>query len=132
MVAALFAREGADVAIVYLSEHRDDKDTVAIVEKEIRKALALSGDVGDKAFCDSAVAQTIEAFGKLDILMNNAGEQHPDKDNRHHGGAASQDFPDEHLRHVLHGVGRSSASPQRIRDHQLHLRDQLPGMVRAA
>lgn len=80
MVAALFAREGADVAIVYLSEHRDDKDTVAIVEKEVRKALALSGDVGDKAFCDSAVAQTIEAFGKLDILMNNAGEQHPDKD----------------------------------------------------
>ncbi|WP_293798809.1 SDR family NAD(P)-dependent oxidoreductase [uncultured Bosea sp.] len=79
-VAALFAREGADVAIVYLSEHDDAKATVSIVEKEGRRAISIAGDVGDKAFCTEAVARTIEQFGKIDILVNNAGEQHPDKD----------------------------------------------------
>jgi NAD(P)-dependent dehydrogenase (short-subunit alcohol dehydrogenase family) len=81
-VAALFAREGADVAIVYLCEHDDAQKTKEIVEKEGRRAIAIAGDVGDKALCDQAVEQTIEAFGKLDILVNNAGEQHPDDDIR--------------------------------------------------
>lgn len=79
-VAALYAREGADIAIVYLSEHDDAKATVGIVEREGRRAIAIPGDVGDKAFCTDAVAQTVEEFGKIDILVNNAGEQHPDKD----------------------------------------------------
>jgi NAD(P)-dependent dehydrogenase (short-subunit alcohol dehydrogenase family) len=79
-VAALFAREGADIAVLYLSEHVDAAETVSIVESEGRKAIAIAGDIGAKAFCDEAVAQTIEAFGRLDILVNNAGEQHPDKD----------------------------------------------------
>lgn len=79
-VAALFAREGADVAVLYLCEHVDAEETVAIVESEGRKAIAVAGDVGDRAFCDAAVAQTLEAFGRLDVLVNNAGEQHPDKD----------------------------------------------------
>jgi len=79
-VAALYAREGADVAIVYLCEHDDAAATVAIVEAEGRRAIAIAGDVGDKGFCVSAVTRTIEAFGRLDILVNNAGEQHPDKD----------------------------------------------------
>jgi NAD(P)-dependent dehydrogenase (short-subunit alcohol dehydrogenase family) len=79
-VAALFAREGADVSIIYLSEHDDAKETVAIVESEGRRAIAIAGDVGDKGFCDKAVASTIEKLGKLDILVNNAGEQHPDKE----------------------------------------------------
>lgn len=79
-VAVLFAREGADVAVLYLEEHTDAKETVHSVEAEGRRAIALSGDVGDKAFCDDAVSQTIEAFGRLDIVVNNAGEQHPDKD----------------------------------------------------
>jgi NAD(P)-dependent dehydrogenase (short-subunit alcohol dehydrogenase family) len=81
-VAALFAREGADVAIVYLCEHDDAEFTRKIVEKEGRKAIAIAGDIGDKAFCESAVRQTVDQLGRLDILVNNAGEQHPDKDIR--------------------------------------------------
>src|SRR5687768_14231411 len=81
-VAALFAREGADVAILYLCEHDDAAETKRIVEKEGRKAIAIAGDVGDKAFCERAVAETVEKFGRLDILVNNAGEQHWDEDIR--------------------------------------------------
>jgi NAD(P)-dependent dehydrogenase (short-subunit alcohol dehydrogenase family) len=79
-VAALFAREGADVAIFYLSEHDDAEKTKAIVEAEGRRALLIPGDLGDKAFCDSAVHKVFDTFGRIDILINNAGEQHPDKD----------------------------------------------------
>lgn len=79
-VAALYAREGADVAILYLCEHDDAKKTARIVEAEGRQALTIAGDIGDKSFCDDAVAQVIQRFGRLDILVNNAGEQHPDKD----------------------------------------------------
>ena len=78
-VAALFAREGADVAILYLCEHDDAKKTKEIVEKEGRKAILIAGDVGDKSFCDRAVKQTVDELGRLDILVNNAGEQHPDE-----------------------------------------------------
>jgi NAD(P)-dependent dehydrogenase (short-subunit alcohol dehydrogenase family) len=81
-VAALFAREGADVAIVYLCEHDDAKKTKQIVEKEGRKAILIPGDLGDKNFCDAAVSQTVDQLGRLDILVNNAGEQHPDEDIR--------------------------------------------------
>src|SRR3954469_10862059 len=81
-VAALFAREGADVAIVYLCEHDDAEFTRKIVEKEGRKAIAIAGDIGDKAFCERAVRQTVDQLGRLDILVNNAAEQHPDKDIR--------------------------------------------------
>ncbi|URW75603.1 SDR family oxidoreductase [Sphingomonas donggukensis] len=81
-VAALYAREGADVAIVYLCEHDDAAETKRIVEAEGRRAITIAGDVGDKAFGERVVAETVEAFGRLDILVNNAGEQHPDKDIR--------------------------------------------------
>src|SRR5687767_3763984 len=81
-VAALFAREGADVAILYLCEHDDAAKTKEIVEKEGRKAITIAGDVGDPKFCDQAVAQAVKQLGRLDILVNNAGEQHPDKDIR--------------------------------------------------
>ena len=77
-VAALFAREGADVAILYLCEHDDAQKTREIVEGEGRRAVTIAGDVGDKAFCERAVAETVEKLGKLDILVNNAAEQHPD------------------------------------------------------
>jgi NAD(P)-dependent dehydrogenase (short-subunit alcohol dehydrogenase family) len=79
-VAALFAREGADIAILYLCEHDDAQQTLKIVTIEGRRGIAIAGDVGDKAFCEKAVAETIEKLGGLDILVNNAGEQHPDKD----------------------------------------------------
>ena len=79
-VAALFAREGADVAILYLCEHDDARKTKEIVEKEGSKAILIAGDVGDKDFCERAVKQTVDELGRLDILVNNAGEQHPDKE----------------------------------------------------
>jgi NAD(P)-dependent dehydrogenase (short-subunit alcohol dehydrogenase family) len=81
-VAALFAREGADVAILYLCEHDDAKKTKEIVEKEGRRAILIAGDIGDRNFCQEAVRQTVDQLGRLDILVNNAGEQHPDKDIR--------------------------------------------------
>ena len=81
-VAALYAREGADVAIFYLCEHDDAEKTKAIVEGEGRRAILVPGDLGDKAFCEAAVQKVIDTFGRLDILVNNAGEQHPDEDIR--------------------------------------------------
>jgi NAD(P)-dependent dehydrogenase (short-subunit alcohol dehydrogenase family) len=79
-VAALYAREGADVAILYLCEHDDAEKTAEIVRSEGRKALTIAGDIGEKAFCESAIEQVLSEFGHIDILVNNAGEQHPDKD----------------------------------------------------
>jgi len=79
-VAALFAREGADVAILYLCEHDDAATTKGIVEKEGRRAITIAGDIGDRQFCEQAVKRAIDQLGKLDILVNNAGEQHNDQD----------------------------------------------------
>ncbi len=79
-VAALYAREGADIVIVYLLEDDDAAETKRIVEAEGRKAITIKADVGSKKMCDRIAEQTIEAFGRIDILVNNAGEQHPDKD----------------------------------------------------
>ena len=78
-VAALYAREGAHVAILYLCEHDDAAMTADIVRSEGREALTIAGDLGDKDFCDRAIAQVIEKFGRIDVLVNNAGEQHPDE-----------------------------------------------------
>jgi NAD(P)-dependent dehydrogenase (short-subunit alcohol dehydrogenase family) len=74
-VAVLFAREGADVAIVYLNEHDDAEETRRAVEKEGRRAILIPGDVADQQFCDDAVEKTLQEFGKLDILVNNAAFQ---------------------------------------------------------
>ncbi len=79
-VAALYAREGADVAIFYLCEHDDAEKTKQIVEAEGRRAILVPGDLGDKTFCEAAVQKVIDTFGRLDVLVNNAGEQHPDED----------------------------------------------------
>jgi NAD(P)-dependent dehydrogenase (short-subunit alcohol dehydrogenase family) len=76
-VAILFAKEGADVAIVYLNEHEDAEETKRQVEQEGRRALLIAGDIGDEAFCKQVVEQTVGEFGKLNILINNAAEQHP-------------------------------------------------------
>jgi len=81
-VAALYAREGADIAILYLCEHDDAAKTKEIVEQEGRRAITIAGDIGSKDFCEQAVKRTVNEFGKLDILVNNAGEQHSDKDIR--------------------------------------------------
>lgn len=76
-VAIVFAKEGADVAILYLNEHDDAKETKRLVEEQGRKAFAIAGDIGDESFCQQAVQQTVDELGKLDILVNNAAEQHP-------------------------------------------------------
>jgi NAD(P)-dependent dehydrogenase (short-subunit alcohol dehydrogenase family) len=81
-VAALFAREGADIAILYLCEHDDAAKTKEIVEAEGRRAVTIAGDLGDKDFCKRAVAQVVDELGGIDVLVNNAGEQHPDEDIR--------------------------------------------------
>ncbi|HSO56516.1 MAG TPA: SDR family oxidoreductase, partial [Actinomycetes bacterium] len=76
-VAVLFAREGADVAIGHLAEEDTDAtETVKLVEAEGRRCLTLPGDIGDEAFCQEAVARTVRELGRLDVLVNNAAEQH--------------------------------------------------------
>jgi len=92
-VAALYAREGADVAIFYLCEHEDAEKTKAIVEGEGRRAILVPGDLGDPQFAGEAVQKVVDTFGRLDILVNNAGEQHPDEDIR--------DITDEQLRRTF-------------------------------
>jgi NAD(P)-dependent dehydrogenase (short-subunit alcohol dehydrogenase family) len=73
--AIAFAREGADVVISYLDEHEDAEDTAEWVRKAGRRCLTIAGDIGDEALCEQIIAQTIDEFGKLDILVNNATEQ---------------------------------------------------------
>jgi NAD(P)-dependent dehydrogenase (short-subunit alcohol dehydrogenase family) len=76
-VAVLFAREGADVAIGHLAEEDTDAaETVKLVEAEGRRCLTLPGDVGDEAFCRGAVERVVRELGRLDVLVNNAAEQH--------------------------------------------------------
>jgi NAD(P)-dependent dehydrogenase (short-subunit alcohol dehydrogenase family) len=92
-VAVLFAREGADVAILHLAEEVDAKETVAAVENEGRRAIAIAGDVKDPAFCERAVAKTVREFGRLDILVNNAAfQEHAEK---------LEDLDEEHLQETL-------------------------------
>ncbi|ASA20318.1 SDR family oxidoreductase [Paenibacillus donghaensis] len=76
-VAVLFAKEGADVVISYLNEHSDAEETKRQVEQEGRKCVLIPGDIGVEAFCQDLINQTIKELGKLDILINNAAEQHP-------------------------------------------------------
>lgn len=76
-VAVLYAREGADLAIVYKEEKEDAGQTLQMIEAEGKRCLTLQGDIGDESFCQQAVQQTVHEFGHLDILINNAAEQHP-------------------------------------------------------
>jgi NAD(P)-dependent dehydrogenase (short-subunit alcohol dehydrogenase family) len=76
-VAIAFAKEGADVAIAYLDEHEDAAETKRLVESYGRRCITIAGDVGDERFCDLLVARTINDLGSLQVLVNNAAEQHP-------------------------------------------------------
>lgn len=76
-VAVYFAREGASIAIVYLSEEQDALETQKLVEKEGQDCLLIQGDLKDEKFCQKAVEKTVKKFGGLNILVNNAAEQHP-------------------------------------------------------
>ncbi|CAM4364023.1 NAD(P)-dependent dehydrogenase, short-chain alcohol dehydrogenase family [Pedobacter westerhofensis] len=79
-VSIHFAREGADLAIVYLNEDVDAKETKRLIEAEGRKCILIKGDVSKAAFCKKAVTITVQKLGKLNILVNNAGMQFPQKD----------------------------------------------------
>ncbi len=76
-VAYAYADEGADVAIVYLNETVDAEETKQHIESKGRRCLLFSGDIGDESFCKQVVEQTVQQLGQLDILVNNAAEQHP-------------------------------------------------------
>lgn len=92
-VAVLFAREGADVAIVYLDETDDAEETKRAVEREGRSCLLLSGDVSDAGFCRHAVAACVKKFGRLDVLVNNAAfQQHVER---------LEDLTDDHFDQTL-------------------------------
>lgn len=91
--AVLFAREGANVVILYLCEHADAEKTKRLCEEEGARAIAIAGDLGDKKFCQTAIDKSVAEFGCIDILVNNAGEQHPDQDIR--------DITEEQLRRTF-------------------------------
>ena len=76
-VAIAFAKEGADVSVVYLEERKDANETRRLVEEHGRKCLLIEGDVGQEDLCRKAIDQTVKKFGGIDILVNNAAEQHP-------------------------------------------------------
>lgn len=75
-IALAFAKEGADVAIAYLDEHEDAEETKKFVEQEGRRCLLIAGDIGDESFCKEVIRKVMDEFGKLDVLVNNAAEQH--------------------------------------------------------
>ncbi len=92
-VAVLFAREGADVAILYLNEHKDARETARWVEKEGQQSMLVAGDVRDPAFCNRAVRRVARKFGAIDVLVNNAGFQlHASR---------LEDISDAHLQQTL-------------------------------
>ena len=94
-VAVHMAREGADLAIVYLDENDDARETQRHVEAEGRRCLVISGDVSKEEFCKEAVDRTIEIFGRLDVLVNNAAEQHMK------GGDGPLDIPQAQLQQTF-------------------------------
>lgn len=76
-VSLHFAKEGADIAIIYLNEHEDAQDTKRLIEQEGQKCILIDGDIGNQSFCEAAVTEVLSTYGKVDILVNNAAEQHP-------------------------------------------------------
>jgi len=92
-VAVLFAREGADVVVMYLDEHKDAEETKAAVEREGRKCMLIAGDVTDPKFCRSSIDKTLKKFGRIDVLVNNAAfQEHVQK---------FEDLTDEHFDRTL-------------------------------
>jgi NAD(P)-dependent dehydrogenase (short-subunit alcohol dehydrogenase family) len=75
-VAIAFAKEGADVAVLYLNEHEDAEETRRLVEEKGARCIVVAGDVGDESFCQEAVERTVRELGGLDVVVNNAAEQH--------------------------------------------------------
>lgn len=79
-ISVAFAKEGADVVIAYLDEHEDAQETMRMVKEQGRECLLISGDIADESFCKTIIDKTIDKFGKLDTLVNNAGMHYEDTD----------------------------------------------------
>jgi len=75
-VAIAFAKEGADIVITYLNEHDDAKETKTLIEAKGRRCISIAGDIGDENFCQQIIERTLKEFKKIDIVVNNAAEQH--------------------------------------------------------
>ena len=84
-VAIAFAKEGANLVIVYLNEHEDANKTKQIIQAKGKLCELMAGDIGDEKFCEKIVRQTLNKFNRIDIIVNNAAEQHePKKSDRYH------------------------------------------------
>ena len=127
-VAIAFAKEGAKVAVLYLEETEDAAETCRRIEAAGGTAIGIAGDVGDEAFCREAVRWTVERFGRLDILVNNAAEQHLRE--------RLEDLPAEQLERTfrtnlfsMFHLTRAALPPPPARgpDHQHHFGHRLPG-----
>ena len=133
-VAIAMAREGADVAIVYLDEHDDADETLELVENEGRDAIKIAGDIGDEEFCQRCVERTVKEFGRLDILVNNAAEQHEvDEPSRTSPtSSSSRTFRTNIFSLFFLTQGRAAAPEEGRSDHQHHLDHRLSGPPDAA
>jgi short-subunit dehydrogenase involved in D-alanine esterification of teichoic acids len=103
-----FAKEGADVALTYLDEHEDAQETVRLIKAEGRRALAIAGDIGNSDFARKLVRQVVAEFGRVDVLMNNAAEQHMAK--------RLEDISDEQLKNPAK-LRTNRACPQAAHCH---------------
>lgn len=92
-VALAYAKEGADISIVYLDEHEDAKETQKLIQEKGRKCILIPGDIGEEEICKKAVADTINQLGKIDILINNAAQQYPQN--------SIEDITKEQLEHTF-------------------------------
>lgn len=118
-VAIAFAKEGAHISVVYLEEKRDANETKRLVEDQERECVLIEGDVGQEGFCREAVAQTVKEFGKLDILVNNAAEQHPAGfDWKNYRKAARANISDKYFLVLFHGEGSHEAFEKRRCNYQ--------------
>ena len=135
-VSVLFAREGAQIAIVYLEEDDDAKETEALVRQEGTDCLLIKGDIGSSKFCADAVKRTLKQFNRLDVLINNAAEQHEQEDVEDISeGAAGQDLPHQSVRLHVHDASGPSPSQGRLGHRQHGFSDRLsrpqdPGRLR--
>lgn len=92
-VAIAYAKEGADISIVYLDEHEDAKETQKLIQEKGRKCIIIPGDIADEEICKKAVEDTINQLGKIDILINNAAQQYPQN--------SIEDITKEQLEHTF-------------------------------